>query len=519
MNKVTRRLAIGGLVALPIVLLGGRQIARLSADPAGPKTCLKPEGVEPAVPSDDLPGLVRGGFADDASCLNATPVYGTVAIRSIEDIQAAIAYTRANDLSVTAAGVRHSMGGQAFQKGGLVLDMTGFNAISVDPAAKTVTVEAGATWHQIQERLHPLLAVKAMQSTDIFTVGGSISVNAHGMDHQAGAIMRTIRAMTVVMADGTVRRITPETDEELFGLIVGGYGLFGIIANVTLDVTDNVIYRTHRQTIATKDFSEAFREIEADPAIGLFYGHLSTAPGNFLEQMLVFTYREAGPPEDGLPPLGPVGMVPLRRLIFNLAKEGKLFAEAKWFAETTVDPIFESCTITRQSALVDEEACFVSRNEPMHDSVPYLMNALNDQADILHEYFVPRASIAAFVDAIRPILANSGLPVLNVSIRVVHKEENALTYAPENAFSVVLYINQPATESGNERMGQLTRDLIDETVKFGGRFFLPYQLHYTAEQLAASYPEIGHFFRAKRRYDPDELFTNTFYEKYAGAFA
>jgi len=31
-----------------------------------------------------------------------------------------------------------------------------------------------------------------MQSTDIFSVGGSISVNAHGMDHQAGALAKSI---------------------------------------------------------------------------------------------------------------------------------------------------------------------------------------------------------------------------------------------------------------------------------------------------------------------------------------
>jgi FAD/FMN-containing dehydrogenase len=52
-------------------------------------------------------------------------------------------------------------------------------------------------------------------------------------------------------------------------------------------------------------------------------------------------------------------------------------------------------------------------------------------------------------------------------------------------------------------------------VMLGGRFFLPYQLHYTRDQLQQSYPEIGAFFSAKKRYDPDGLFTNTFYRKYA----
>jgi hypothetical protein len=56
--------------------------------------------------------------------------------------------------------------------------------------------------------------------------------------------------------------------------------------------------------------------------------------------------------------------------------------------------------------------------------------------------------------------------------------------------------------------------LIDLTTQLGGRFFLPYQLHYTPQQLQAAYPQIGEFFAAKRRYDPQLIFTNTFYEKY-----
>ena len=56
----------------------------------------------------------------------------------------------------------------------LVLDMRGFNRITLDEAAAVVRVESGASWHDIQKAIHPRWAVKSMQSTDIFTVGGSI---------------------------------------------------------------------------------------------------------------------------------------------------------------------------------------------------------------------------------------------------------------------------------------------------------------------------------------------------------
>ena len=51
------------------------------------------------------------------------------------------------------------------------------------------------------------------------------------------------------------------------------------------------------------------------------------------------------------------------------------------------------------------------------------------------------------------------------------------------AFSVVLYVNQSTDAEGTARMARLTSDLIDLTARHGGRFFLPYQLHYTPAQL------------------------------------
>ena len=175
----------------------------------------------------------------------------------------------------------------------------------------------------------------------------------------------------------------------------------------------------------------------------------------------------------------------------------------------------ESCSISRNVAQGSGEACLVSRNEPMHDSVPYLRNSLKKETDILHEYFIPRDNLSAFVDDMRSLMREHNTNLLNASIRVVNRERGMLTYAPEEAFSVVLYINQETSPEGHEKMRAITSALIDLSVKHNGRFFLPYQLHYSKEQLKASYPNIDEFFRLKRVYDPEGLFSNTWYEKYS----
>jgi len=529
-QQISRRTALVTLAAAGLITAAGREVQLLSADPVGQEEChpLPPQESNltgrtppPASTVEALPWRQQGGFINDASCLNRTPIYGIVQVRTEADIANALQFARAHNRKVTLAGVRHSMGGQAFYQDAVVLDLRAFNAISLDAAAMTITVQSGATWHDIQNQLHPTYAVKAMQSTDIFTVGGSIAVNAHGMDHRAGAIARTIRTMRLMMTDGSIRTLSPTEEPELFWLVIGGYGLFGIILEATLEITENVIYETGRRVFHYSRFPEIFAtELAPDPSLGLMYAHLSTAPQSLLHEVLLYTYAQREVPDAEIPPLGEVSGTKLRRFVLNFSKQGNLPMRLKWYAEKHIAPLIESCSVlSRNQALAAGEACLVARNQPMHDSVTYLQNNLKGETDILHEYFVPRAHFVPFVDGLREIVVADAVNLLNASVRMVYREDNFLSYAPEDAFSLVLYINQQSDAAGNAKMARVTSKLIDLCTQLGGRFFLPYQLHYTAAQLEQAYPQIGRFFAAKRQYDPDRLLTNTWYEKYSPSFA
>jgi FAD/FMN-containing dehydrogenase len=522
--RLSRRMLLGATVLAGAAVWGGTSLARLARGPSGQKNLgriadidglalpMQPPASSPPH-TETLPWKAMGGTLNDASGLSQTPVYGVVSVTERQHVADALAFAQASGLKVSMAAVRHSMGGHAFDDNALVLDMTGFNRVTLNETARTVTVQPGATWHQIQNLIHPRFAVKAMQSTDIFSVGGSISVNAHGMDHQAGAIAGSIRRLEVMLADGSTVFCSRSENPELFRHVVGGYGLFGVILSAELEVVDNVVYRTSREVIAGADFPAYFdRSIAGDTGLGLFYGHLSTAPGTLLEEMVVYRYdREADSVPADMPPLGEPGMVAVKRLILNLSKFGDWFRDLKWFVEKTLEPEFESCTVPRTAALAEGEACLVSRNDPMHDSVPYLFNDMAGDTDILHEYFFPRGEYAAFIAGAREMLLKHDANLLNASIRVVDADEIALPYAAEPAFSLVLYVNQSTDEAGNAGQRALTRDLIDLTIRHRGRFFLPYQLHYTGAQLLASYPELPAFIAEKRRVDPQELFTSTFW--------
>lgn len=522
--RISRRLLMGATVAAGAVAWGGLSLARMARGPSGAKDAgrvadldglpLAQPPLQPAPAHDPaLPWSMKGGTLNDAGALSRTPVYGVVEVTSREHVADALAFARANGLKVATAAVRHSMGGQAFDDNALVLDMRRFSRIALDAGRRIVRVEPGATWHDIQNVLHPRFAVKAMQSSDIFSVGGSISVNAHGMDHHAGAVAGSLRSFELMLADGSVVTCSRHENADLFRHVVGGYGLFGVVVSAELDITDNAVYRTSRAIIPAADFPTYFAgKIDGDERLGLFYGHLSTAPGSLLGEMVVYRYEkvaDSAPP--GVPALGSPGLTGVRRLILNLSKHGDWLREAKWYVERTLEPEFESCTVPRTAAMGEGEACLVSRNDPMHDSVAYLANDLAGDTDILHEYFFPRAEYGSFIPAAREVLRKHRANLLNASIRVVEADDIALPYATEPAFSLVLYVNQRTDDAGNAAMRALTRDLVDVTLAHRGRFFLPYQIHYTGAQLLRAYPELPAFLAAKRRHDGGELFTSTFY--------
>jgi hypothetical protein len=139
----------------------GKKAFEYSLPPDGEKSCdfafpddptfSKPTTLLVTLPTKTLPFEARGGFINDASCLNSTPVFGVVRIQTMEDALGALAFARDNHLKVSVAGRRHSMGGQTFTKDGLALDMRGFNQVSLDRERKIVHAQSGATWAQIQE--------------------------------------------------------------------------------------------------------------------------------------------------------------------------------------------------------------------------------------------------------------------------------------------------------------------------------------------------------------------------------
>lgn len=97
------------------------------------------------------------------------------------------------------------MGGQTSSPGSLHLDMRTLNRVlAFSPEAKVVRVQAGIRWRDIQAFVDPHgLSVKIMQTYANFTVGGSLGVNCHGRYVGLGPLVLSVRAIKVVLHDGS----------------------------------------------------------------------------------------------------------------------------------------------------------------------------------------------------------------------------------------------------------------------------------------------------------------------------
>jgi FAD/FMN-containing dehydrogenase len=515
------------LALLLVLVVGGPQLALWSGEPVAAKEChvsplpALPTGTltraDPRADATAYPGGLtqRGGTVTDASCLTRTPVFGVVRPQDEDGVRTALAYAAEHDLVVSVAGTQHALGGQASYPGGLVLDMRAMDAVTVDEEARTIAVQAGATWHQVLEAVHPAgLSVTTMPSVDVLSVGGTVSVNAHGLDFRAGSLSSTIASLRVMLADGTVHRTSRDLEPQLFEAVVGGYGLFGVVLDVELNLVDSEMLRLREKVIDVRDFPEVFAsEVAGDEAVRMTYTHLSTAPGSLLQEAIVYTYERTDAAEP-VPPLRERSSDRVSRLVFNLARTGDLGQRVRWAAQRQLLPRVRGCLRSRNEALREAEACMVGRNQAMYESLGFLQNRLPQYTDVLHEYFLPHDQVVPFLDALRAELGRHDAALLSASIRSVHEEDVVLDYAQGERFSVVLYLSQEVSDVANADMASLTEALVAASLDLGGTFYLPYQQHYTKDQVQQAYPRLEEFFERKRRYDPDLRFQNSFYQRF-----
>jgi FAD/FMN-containing dehydrogenase len=150
----------------------------------------------------------------------------------VADVIDAVGYARAEGLKLAVRGGGHNGAGLGSCDDGLVGDLSAMRGSRVDPRARTVRVQGGCTWGDVDHATHAFgLATPSgiISTTGVggLTLGGGIGhlARAHGLS------IDNLLEADVVLADGSLVKASAEENPDLFWALRGGGGNFGVVTS------------------------------------------------------------------------------------------------------------------------------------------------------------------------------------------------------------------------------------------------------------------------------------------------
>ncbi len=405
--------------------------------------------------------------------------------------------------TVAICGASQSQGGQQFAPLSHLINLREYRGVvSFDPSKKIITVRSGTTWDEVHRIINPAgLAVAAMQSSIDFTVGGSIAANIHGRQIATCTISTTILSLRVLFADGTIKTVSPTESPELFYGVIGGYGLLGLVLEVTLQLIDNEFLEQTMAIMPVEDLPKYFFDLrKSDPDLRLFAARLSIVPTNLLLEASIVTHKKTQT-------ASPIALTDERNVLrdkffLGFSRNFPKLKSACWRLERGLASQFgKKVLLTTNNA-----------KRPPATPLKFLDRYSHYNVDYVQEYFIPLDKFQTFVTQARAILTRHDANVIGATVRFIAGDSKVLlTYASEDCFSLMFYCNRGRDIESYADASQMVGELIDLAISCGGKFYLAYELHATKAQFNKSYPQAEKFFALKQQYDPNNLFQNSLY--------
>jgi FAD binding domain/Berberine and berberine like len=197
--------------------------AALVSDPF--RSAFRGELIEPGDPGYDEARAVYNGMIDRRPRLIAR-------CADVADVIAAVGLARENGSPLAVRGGGHNAGGLAVWDDAIVIDLSSRRGVRVDPAARTVRVEGGATWGDVDHAAHPFgLTVPSgfVSTTGVggLTLGGGLGY----LTRRFGFTIDNLLSADVVLADGSVVTADADQHPDLYWAMRGGGGNFGVVTS------------------------------------------------------------------------------------------------------------------------------------------------------------------------------------------------------------------------------------------------------------------------------------------------
>lgn len=437
-------------------------------------------------------------IVNDVTQLNPVIVSSVKTPASLDELVSAIKESE----YISIGGGRFSMGGQTASSGSTHIDMRPLNRIlEYSPQLKTIKVEAGIRWCDIQHSIDKdNLSVKIMQTYANFTVGGSLSVNVHGRYIGLGPLILSVRSLDLILANGDMIHASREVHAEFFFGSIGCYNAIAVIYAVEFDLEENIpVERVFERMKRTEYLNFFTKNIRKNNNVIFHNGDLY--PPHYKNIRAVSWVKTTKKPtiKTRLMPLA--ASYPIERYFIGAFSKSNF---GKWRREYIIDPIVY---LRKKIHWRNYEAGYdVAELEP---------SSRIKSTYVLQEYFVPVNQFDAFTSHMSEIFIKYKVNVINVSIRHALSDNGSLlAWAKEEVFAFVIWYKQDTNEPEKKKVGIWTREMIDAALSLNGSYYLPYQVHATAQQFHRAYPTANKLFELKSKLDPTFKFRNILWDTY-----
>jgi FAD/FMN-containing dehydrogenase len=449
---------------------------------------------------------------DIHSGLNATEVETVVLPGSLASLRAAIARARAERKPVSICGGRHAMGGQQFCSGGTLLDTRRLDRVlDFDRENGTIEVEAGIQWPALFRYLERSSWAVAQKQTgaDRFSIGGSVSANVHGRGLAMRPFVSDIESLVVVGADGRARRCSRTENADLFRLVVGGYGLFGVVYSVRLRLAPRRTLERVVELETIDGLTERFAErIEAGFLYGDFQFAIDPLSPDFLRRGVFSCYR---PVADRPIPAGQRVLSPDDwRSLMYLAHTDKSRA---------LDVYAQHYLATSGQLYLSDAHQLADYDDGYHEELDERLGG-ERATEMITEIYVPRERLDDFMAEVAADFRRHDVDLVYGTVRLIEQDdETFLAWARRPWACVIFNLHTVHTPAGLDYSAAAFRRLIDMAIRRGGSYYLTYHRWASRGQVEACYPQFGEFLQLKREHDPLELFQSDWYRHHRALFA
>lgn len=456
---------------------------------------------------------------DIHSQLNSTPVLRVLEPRSLEDVQNIVRSAQKDGKSISIAGGRHAMGGQQFGAGTLLIDVRKLNRIiHLDQTRGIIEVEAGIEWPQLIDGYLALQTNQTKQwgiaqkqtGADRITLAGTIAANAHGRGLKMKPFISDVESFVLVDATGTACICSRTENPELFKLVHGGYGLFGVVTSVKLRLIPRTKVERIVEIRSTDDLISAFDQRISDGfQYGDFQFSIERESDDFLHKGVFSCYRP-------VPFATPV-------------RENKQLSDENWrqllfLAHTDPKRAFQTYAdyylSTNGQVYWSDTHQLSIYPDNYHREIDAKLHAPYPATEIITEIDIPKPSLRSFFDEVRGDFRKNKVDLIYGTVRLIERDdESFLPWAKQPYACVIFNLHAVHSPEGLQRSADAFRRLIDMAAKRNGTYYLTYHRYAHREQIERCYPQFAEFLRLKRRYDPQERFQSDWYRFYKKMFA